>query len=119
LIDRLGRHAAGSVETIETLLVLAEGEDYPLGDRLLALESLGELGSGLSPWKERLEALQSRPVGRFPGPSRVAVEGPIYADRYKPAVRQRLALRNWLRFALVRLGNAEESNQSQQLEQLQ
>ena len=119
LIDRLGRHAGGSVETIDTLMVLAEGEDYPLGDRLLALESLGELGSGLSPWKDRLEALQNRPFGRFPGPSRVAVEGPIYADRYKPAVRQRLALRNWLRFALVRLGNAEESNQSQRLEQLQ
>jgi hypothetical protein len=47
------------------------------------------------------------------------VEGPIYADRYKPAVRQRLALRNWLRFALARLGQSEEKNQSQRLQQLQ
>ena len=119
LIDSLARHAAGSVETIETLMTLVEGEDYPLEDRLVALESLGELGGGLAPWKGRLETLQNRPVGRFPGPSRVAVEGPIFADRYKPAVRQRLALRNWLRFALARLGDNAEGNQSQRLQQLQ
>jgi hypothetical protein len=119
LIDRLASHAAESAETIDVLMALAEGEGFPLGDRLLALESLGKLGAALSPWKPRLESLQQRPAGRFPGPSRVAVEGPIYADRYKPAVRQRLALRNWLRFALARLGQSEEKNQSQRLQQLQ
>ena len=119
LIDSLARHAPHSRETIEVLMTLVEGEEYPLADRLLALESFGELGTAMSPWRDRLESLRNRPRGRFPGPSRVAVEGPIFADRYKPAVRQTLALRNWLRFALQRLGEREEAERSQRLQQLQ
>lgn len=119
LIDSLSRLAPQSNETIEALMTLVEGENYPLSDRLLALESFGELGTALSPWRERLESLRNRSPGRFPGPSRVAVEGPIFADRYKPAVRQTLALRNWLRFALQRLGESEKAERSQRLQQLQ
>lgn len=119
LIDALSRHAPRSNETIEVLMTLVEGDEYPLADRLLALESCGELGTAMAPWRDRLESLRNRPPGRFPGPSRVAVEGPIFADRYKPAVRQTLALRNWLRFALRRLGEREEAERSQRLQQLQ
>jgi len=119
LIERLARIGAGDEETIETLVRLIEGESYPLGDRLLALEGLGQSERGLSDFRTRLEVLARRPPGVFPGPSRVAVEGPIFGDRYKPAVRQQLALRNWLRYTLARLNEVDASDRSERLQRSQ
>ena len=119
LIERLVEQGKGDAGTIETLVCLAEGESYPLADRLLALEALGQMGECLSASRARLEALARTPAGAFPGPSRVAVEGPIFGDRYKPAVRQRLALRNWARYLLARLDESESTDRLQRLHQSQ
>ncbi|MFM8285505.1 MAG: hypothetical protein ACKOGA_02110, partial [Planctomycetaceae bacterium] len=44
-----------------------------------------------------IDAWLAQPPGPFPGPSRLAPEGQLFRDRYRPEVQARVSVRHWLR----------------------
>lgn len=113
LLDTLSATTLPDPATVSLLWQWASDSGAPLPRRLHALQCLAESPPSAWPAATAQSLLQdienwlAEPPGPYPGPSRLAPEGQLIRDRYKPAVRARVSVRHWLRHIRDQLSAAE------------
>ena len=109
LLDTLAATTLPEATTTAVLWQWATAANASLPRRLHALQCLAEFAPDRWPPElaarlvRDIDAWLAQPPGPFPGPSRLAPEGQLFRDRYRPEVQARVSVRQWLRHLRAQL----------------